>query len=259
MNDVPGYEHIPGRYGVEIERTDSGTSTFVPLRPDLAAPDGSLRIAAVLMGIDMGAGITAGQAVLPGWTVTADIETHLVGGCTVGPLRVDARAIKPGRTMSVVECRVVDAGADDELVALATANHGVLEPTFDDDLRGMTVGGRRVFTPPTDPDDSLESYFGVDVSADDLRIELSERTRNPWGILHGGLTGLMMDRAARQAGIATPTDLVVRYLRAVEIGPAVVRCIESVDRGDIRLVRLHLVDTGTDRIAGLATVGGPCR
>ena len=21
MNDVPGYEHIPGRYGVEIERT----------------------------------------------------------------------------------------------------------------------------------------------------------------------------------------------------------------------------------------------
>ena len=103
MNDVPGYEHIPGRYGVEVERTDSGTSTFVPLRPDLAAPDGSLRIAAVLMGIDMGAGITAGQAVLPGWTVTADIETHLVGGCTVGPLRVDARAIKPGRTMSVVD------------------------------------------------------------------------------------------------------------------------------------------------------------
>ena len=82
MNDVPGYEHIPGRYGVEIERTDSGTSTFVPLRPDLAAPDGGLRIAAVLMGIDMGAGITAGQAVLPGWTVTADIETHLAGGCT---------------------------------------------------------------------------------------------------------------------------------------------------------------------------------
>jgi len=102
VNDVPGYEHIPGRYGVEIERTDSGTSTFVPLRPDLAAPDGSLRIAAVLMGIDMGAGITAGQAVLPGWTVTADIETRLVGRCTVGPLRVDARAIKPGRTMSVV-------------------------------------------------------------------------------------------------------------------------------------------------------------
>ena len=135
VNDVPGYEHIPGRYGVEIERTDSGTSTFVPLRPDLAALDGSLRIAAVLMGIDMGAGITAGQAVLPGWTVTADIETHLVGRCTVGPLRVDARAIKPGRTMSVVECRVVDAGAADQLVALATANHGVLEPTFDDDLR----------------------------------------------------------------------------------------------------------------------------
>ena len=256
MNDVPGYEHIPGRYGVEIERTDSGTSTFVPLRPDLAAPDGSLRIAAVLMGIDMGAGITAGQAVLPGWTVTADIETRLVGRCTVGPLRVDARAIKPGRTMSVVECRVVDAGADDELVALATANHGVLEPTFDDDLRGMTVGGRRVFTPPTDPGDSLESYFGVNVSADDLRIDLSERTRNPWGILHGGLTGLLIEQAAFRAGIAAPTDFVTRYLRAVKEGPGEIRVVETIDRGETRLVRVELVDAGTGRVAVVSTVSG---
>ena len=247
MNDVPAYEHIPGRYGVEIERTDSGTSTFVPLRPDLAAPDGSLRIAAVLMGIDMGAGITAGPAVLPGWTVTADIAARLVSG---------ARASKPGRTMSVVECRVVDAGADDELVALATANHGVLEPTFDDDLRGMTVGGRRVFTPPTDPDDSLESYFGVDVSADDLRIELSERTRNPWGILHGGLTGLLIEQAAFRAGIAAPTDFVTRYLRAVKEGPGEIRVVETIDRGETRLVRVELVDAGTGRVAVVSTVGG---
>ena len=171
-------------------------------------------------------------------------------------LRVDARAIKPGRTMSVVECRVVDAGADDELVALATANHGVLEPTFDDDLRGMTVGGRRVFTPPTDPDDSLESYLGVDVSADDLRIELSERTRNPWGILHGGLTGLLIEQAAFRAGIAAPTDFVTRYLRAVKEGPGEIRVVETIDRGETRLVRVELVDAGTGRVAVVSTVGG---
>ena len=121
---ISAYEHIPGRYGVTITITESGTSTRIPVRPDLTAPDGSLRLAAVLMGIDMGAGLAAGTAVLPKWTVTADIETRIVGRCLVGPLRVDSSPIKPGRTMSVVEARVVDEGADDALVALSTANHG---------------------------------------------------------------------------------------------------------------------------------------
>lgn len=256
MTGIRGYEHIPGRYGIEIERTDFGTSTSVPMRPDLADGDGSMRLAAVLMSIDMGAGLAAGQAVLPGWTVTADIETRVVGRCTVGPLRVDSRPIKPGRTMSVVESRVVDAGAEDALVALSTANHGVLEPTFDDSLNSMQVGDVRVFAPPADPGPSLEAYFGVDLNAEELRIDIDERTRNPWGILHGGLTGLLMEQAARRAGVAEPTDLVVRYLRAVKEGPGVVRLVETVDRDDTRLVRLELVDAGADRVAVVATIGG---
>ena len=253
---TPAYEHIPGRYGVTITKTEAGTATRVPLRADLADDDGSLRLAAVLMGIDMGAGLAAGGAVLPKWTVTADIETRIVGACTVGPLRIDSTPIKPGRTMSVVESRIVDEGAGDALVALSTANHGVLEPTFDDSLQHMDTGGVRVFTPPDDPGPSLEAYFGVRATGDQVEVEITERTRNPWGILHGGLTGLMMEQAARRAGVAAPTDLMMRYLRAVQTGPAIVRLIETVDRGETRLVRLHLVDAGTDRVAAMATIGG---
>ncbi|MEO0492668.1 MAG: hypothetical protein AAF081_04550 [Actinomycetota bacterium] len=256
MNRPPEYEHIPGRYGVEVERTTFGTSTFVTMRPDLAAADGSLRVAAVLMGIDMGAGLAAGMEVLPSWTVTADIETRIIAPCTVGPLRVDSRAVKPGRTMSVVDCRVVDAGAGDAVVALATANHGVLEPTFEDSLRTMDIGTRRIFAPPPDPDTSLEAYFGIDLDADELAVEITQRTRNPWGILHGGLTGLLVEQAAFRAGIVEPTDFVTRYLRSVKQGPGVVRIVETVDRGDARLARIELVDAGTDRVAVVATVGG---
>ena len=79
---------------------------------------------------------------------------------------------------------------------------------------------------------------------------------NPWGILHGGLTGLLMEQAARRAGVAEPTDFVVRYLRAVKEGPGVVRVVETVDRDDTRLVRLELVDAGADRVAVVATIGG---
>ncbi|MEM9203783.1 MAG: hypothetical protein AAGC53_19245 [Actinomycetota bacterium] len=250
------YEQIPGRYGIVITKTEAGTATHIPLRPDLVAADGSLRLAAVLMGIDMGAGLAAGGAVLPKWTVTADIETRVLGRCMVGPLRVDSTAIKPGRTMSVVSARIVDEGNDDALVALATANHGVLEPTFDDALRHLDVGDVRVFAEPEQPTDSLEDYFGLDVVDGGLRLDITERTRNPWGILHGGLIGLLVEQEARRAGIAEPADLVVRYLRAVEHGPAIVRVVESADRDDTRLVRLEVLDAGRDRVAVVATVGG---
>ncbi len=250
------FEHIPGRYGVTITRTETGTATRIPLRPDLAAEDGSLRLAAVLMGIDMGAGLAAGGAVLPKWTVTADIETRIVGRCVVGPLRVDSTPIKPGRTMSVVESRLVDEGADDALVALATANHGVLEPTFDDSLQHLEVGDVRVFAEPPVADASLEAYFGLRHEDDGVAIDITERTRNPWGILHGGLTGMMIETTARRAGIAEPTDLVVRYLRSVNEGPAATRIVETVDRPAGRLVKIEMVDLGTGKVAATALVGG---
>ena len=65
-----------------------------------------------------------------------------------------------------------------------------------------------------------------------------------------------MEQAARRAGVAEPTDFVVRYLRAVKEGPGVVRVVETVDRDDTRLVRLELVDAGADRVAVVATIGG---
>ena len=161
-----------------------------------------------------------------------------------------------GEALYTLDKSVLDVRGDRVAVQQGVIQDGVLEPTFDDDLRGMTVGGRRVFTPPADPGDSLESYFGVDVSADDLRIDLSERTRNPWGILHGGLTGLLIEQAAFRAGIAAPTDFVTRYLRAVKEGPGEIRVVETIDRGEIRLVRVELVDAGTGRVAVVSTVGG---
>ena len=201
---TPAYEHIPGRYGVTITRTETGTAARIPLRDDLADETGALRLAAVLMAIDMGAGLAAGSAVLPNWTVTADIETRIVGACTVGPLRVHCTPIKPGRTMSVVECRIVDEGAGDALVALSTANHGVLEPTFDDSLHHMSTGGVRVFAEPAEPDESLEAYFGLRHHEGGVELAITDRTRNPWGILHGGLTGMMMETTARAGGVRPP-------------------------------------------------------
>jgi hypothetical protein len=42
----------------------------------------------------------------------------------------------------------------------------------------------------------------------------------------------------------------------VKEGPGEIRVVETIDRGETRLVRVELVDAGTGRVAVVSTVGG---
>lgn len=252
------FEHIPGRYGYTVERTGTAaTAGRIPLSPSLVDDRGGLRTAAVLMGIDMTCGMAGGLGVLPNWTVTADADVHLVGACSIGPLRVDAVNVRAGRSMSVVEARAVDEGDGDALVALATANHGVLVSSFEHRLATASNGEvQRFARPDHDPDASLESYFGLESTADGVAIALDERTTNPWGIFHGGLHGLLVDTCARRAGLGEVHHVSMRFLNAVREGPAVALATEVLPRGRNRIVRVEVRDRGTDRLAVIAHVTG---
>ena len=57
----------------------------------------------------------------------------------------------------------------------------MLEPTFDDSLQHLDVGDVRIFAEPPAHDDSLEHYFGLRRTDDGVAIDITERTRNPWG------------------------------------------------------------------------------
>jgi acyl-coenzyme A thioesterase PaaI-like protein len=266
---APDFERIPGRYGYSLERTgDLSVAGRMPLLASLTDPDGAMRPAAMLMAIDMTCGMAGGLGVLPLWTVTADAEIHFLGECTVGPLRVDARCIRAGRAMSVVEARVVDEGAGDALVAIVTANHGVLESDFSHFLATASIGDVKHFDRPDHPDDeSLEQYFGLELTrgvhgTQDVaptimaRLALDRRTTNPWGILHGGLHGLLVDTTARQAGMERVTDVVLRFLNPVRSGPAVAMVSDDLRRGGDRVVRIEVRDEAADRLVVLAHVVG---
>jgi acyl-coenzyme A thioesterase PaaI-like protein len=252
------FEFIPGRYGYTVERTGPvAAAGRIPLEPTLADGDGNLRTAAVLMGIDMTCGMAGGLGVLPNWTVTADAFVHFVGACRIGPLRVDAVNVRAGRSMSVVEARAVDEGADDELVAIATANHGVLESTFEHRVATAGAGVIQRFARPDRPaDESIETYFGLEFDGDGVAIGLERRTTNPWGIFHGGLHGLLVDTCARRAGLGTFSQVDLRFLNAVKEGPAVARTTDSVAAGDDRIVRVEVRDGASGRLAVIGHVTG---
>jgi acyl-coenzyme A thioesterase PaaI-like protein len=252
------FEYIPGRYGYWLERTgEQSVAGRIPVLPSLTARDGTMRSAAVLMAIDMTCGMAAGIGVLPKWTVTADAEVHFFDPCRVGPLRVDAVGVRAGRTMSIVEARVVDEGEGDTLVALVTANHGVLDSAFDHFLADAEVGDTQQFARPEHLDDqSLEEYFGLVVHGETVRIPLDLRTINPWGILHGGLHGLLVDTAATLAGLDAIDDVVMRFLNPVRTGPAVARVMHDHARRDDRVFRIEVRDGVDGRLALMAHVVG---
>jgi acyl-coenzyme A thioesterase PaaI-like protein len=254
----PDYEYIPGRFGYWLERTGAGSvAGRISLLPSTTDADGTMRTAAVLMAIDMTCGMAAGIAVLPKWTVTADADVHFFEPCRIGLLRVDATGVRAGRTMSIVEARVVDEGNGDTLVALVTANHGVLESSFDHFLADAAIGDIQRFARPDHPDDeSIEDYFGLAADGDSVRIPLVSRSTNPWGILHGGLHGLLVDIAATGAGLVAIDDVMLRFLNPVRTGPAIATVTDDRSRADNRVLRVEVRDGDDGRLALLGHVIG---
>ncbi len=257
---VDAYEKIPGRYGISITRSgEQAVTTRLPLESSVARRDGSLRPAAILMAADMACGMAAGLGIAPDWTVTADTEVRILERCTVGPLRVDAECARPGRHQSLATARAYDEGSADRLVAVITANHGVLEPKWDTFMAHTPIGSVHRFHRPDDDVMSLEDTFGVEIrDVEDgpqvVVAPVDDRTRNPWGIFHGGLTGLLLEDAAALAGISDPHDIVARFMRAIRVGPAEARIVEVIERDSDRLALIEVWDVGADRLAVLGTV-----
>lgn len=256
--DQPAYARIPGRFGIVVARVgETAVSCELPVEPGHLDGDGVTRPAAIMMAVDMAVGLSAGFGVTPDWTMTADTAIQFIDECRMGPLRVDAHCVKRGRTQVLAEARVVDAGADDALIALATASHGVLTPDFENELTRMAIGDRISFPRPPDTGrGDLETQFGIRVDADGVSIPVDERTRNPWGILHGGLTGLVVEVIARSVGVAPLEDVVLRFLRPVRVGPGRARVVEELTRRDRHLLRVEMYDEGGDRVASVAHVVG---
>ena len=164
----------------------------------LRGPIGNVRAGALLTMADTVGGMCAGLAALPGWVVSTNLMLRTTPAAHRGPLALDARILRAGRNAVVTQVQIRDTGAAGSLIADGVLTSAVLEPAGGppDFPRPM------VLEAPSGPDPVLPllEFFGIRPHGDAaVALEIDDRVRNPWGILHGGATAVLVDAASAHA------------------------------------------------------------
>ncbi len=253
---------------MSVSETTSGTEALPVLEGRFAAPahlvDGDRRTPTGVLSslVDSVGGLACGLASLPEWIVTTNLTLRrapdaLGGPRGTGPLVLRSEALRKGR--SAVVARITTTAADGSEVATAWMTAAILSPA--DGPPPVVRPVRPLeYTRPDDPVylAPVPTFFGLvdDERAGQATLAVVDRTRNPWGILHGGAIAIGADAAARSAVSGRPstadssdvvvTDIVVHYLSPGRVGP--VRATAEIigRRGADHLVRLVVRDLGAD-------------
>ena len=218
-----------------------------PASPYLRSADGGIAMGALLALADSIAGLCGGLAALPGWVVSTNLMLRSVRRTLIGPIGLESTVLRAGRRATVTSVTITDQGADDALVADGALTSAVLEP----------AGGAPDFprplllvAPPLEPDATphLTEFLGTfPIDATTLGLEITDELRNPWGILHGGVTAALIDSVGCHAtGGAATTDCVAHFLRPGRNGPVTASATRLGHRPDGDLVRVEVRDQGND-------------
>ncbi|MFM7271938.1 MAG: PaaI family thioesterase [Actinomycetes bacterium] len=200
---------------------------------------------------DVAGGIACGLASLPRWIVSTDLMVSRLRTTVVGPVHVRAEVVRVGRNAAVARVALGDAGAADAPLLTGALTTSLLVPA------GGPPDHARPFTmapPPAGPDPlpGLAAFFRLRSVADGIELDLVDELRNPWGILHGGATAVLVAEAAEHAvrdhhddGVPRSAgDTVLHYLRPARIGPVVATGHVLGERLDGTLVTVSLRDLG---------------
>ncbi len=240
-------------------------------RTHLAGSHGGLVTGALLTMCDNVAGFCAGLAALPhGWVVSTSLMIRRARWQSVGDVRFRSGVLRAGRSSVVT-----DAVARDEkgLLAIATLTSAVLVPKG-----GVPVwerparlvhdaqppdGGQRDHDRDNKRSDAGADHFyrwlGIRPAPTGVGVELDvfDGLRNPWGIVHGGVTASLIDSAARAAvpGASGVVDATVHFLAPSRAGPVRAVGVPLGERRSEVVVKVVVSDLGADRVVAIAIVG----
>ncbi|MGI8795125.1 MAG: hypothetical protein ACR2IR_00810 [Acidimicrobiia bacterium] len=240
-----------GRYiGMTLWEVDDGSGSpviegFAPVRDAVRGPGGGMATGALLTLADGLGGLCGGLAVLPRWVVSTNLMLRVARLDHVGPIRGRARVLRRGRNGVVTQIELRDDGNADALVGEAVLTSAALDPP-----EGMPMPPRPVDIDPgplPEIEGTLRDALGIhEVDPPDgydaaVRMEVTHEVRNPWGIVHGGATAMVIEAAV---AVATPgavvTDTVLHFLQPGRAGPMEAR-VRSIHR---RYGSVGLYDTG---------------
>jgi uncharacterized protein (TIGR00369 family) len=235
-----------------------------PLPERLQAPGGGIRTGALLTMCDNVGGFCAGLAALPdGWVVSTNLTVTVAPVRAIGPLHLRSTVLRSGKAAIVTDVRVTDSGARGAIVADAVLTSAVLIPEG-----GPPQWPRPAHMQSPDIGDGLPpivEWLGIrDVAGAApgvVELDVTAAVRNPWGIVHGGVTAALVDIAAERAVAsrsAVPVDLVqtgdvsLHFLAPSRVGPVRATATVMGERADGAVVLVEVRDVGRDRVAARA-------
>jgi acyl-coenzyme A thioesterase PaaI-like protein len=205
------------------------------ITPVMRSTDDFANVAVLSTIADIIGGVPAMHVTFPKLGLTVDMATHLVGGRVEPELSMVSNVIKRGSRIVVTEVRFSN-GKSGELVALTQLSF-MTSPRPDDvsspiPYEMATQGG-------------LSVPLGEFVGLRKIRRGIVEIDRRPYvvqpaGNLQGGIVALLGESAAESLGDGAVTDLDVRFLTGLRIGPGRATA-ESLGHG---LVRVEVRDVG---------------
>jgi uncharacterized protein (TIGR00369 family) len=232
-----------------------------PLPDHLRAAGGGIRTGALLTLCDNVGGFCAGLAALPdGWVVSTNLSLTVTPHRAQGPLRLRSTVLRKGKAAIVTDVRVTDSGAGDAIVADAVLTSAVLIPEG-----GPPRWARPAHLqapPPAAGLPSLLDWLGIrDVAGAPpgvVELDVTDAVRNPWGIVHGGVTASLVDVAAERAvashdgGPVETGDVSLHFLAPSRVGPVRATATVMGERADGAVVLVEVRDLGRDRVAARA-------
>ena len=249
---------------VSVRTGDSTVSTTLGVRDSLVDEHGSLRIGVISYALDLATGLAMGAAVLDRgmWTMTTDLDVHLTTPVRTGPLRAEVEVVRAGQTTTVSSFSLHDDGLG-RSIGGGTATGRPFPFEFDAAPLRTRLGEPLDHSRGQAPaDGNLIEDLGLRAGEDGtVEVDMQDWLRNPWGILHGGVTACMIDLAGEVTGSAAlggpvqPVGEMVRYLAPGRVGPVVaVPTVLSVGDGRA-LIETRVVDEGADgRLLAYGTV-----
>ena len=213
----------------------------------------AIRAGALFTMLDSVGGVCGGLAALPaGWVVSTNMSARTVSLAPTGPVHLDGRVLRKGRNTVVTTVDITDAGSG-RLVLACVLTSAILIPE-----QGPPVWSRPMRLEYPDDIDSLTMDRWLDavvVDAATIEMDLRDTLRNPWGILHGGVTAALVDACVEHATSGgTVTDIVLHFLAPNRTGPVRARAARLGRRSDGDVTRVEVRDEGADRRTAVAVV-----
>ncbi len=259
----PPARHILRDLRFDIDHSgEAGLVIRMDVVPELLDERGVVRAGVLGIATDVFGGCLSIEAASPDWAVTSDLQLHLLGQLTKGPMEVRGDLLRSGRTSVVLEVEVVDG--EERLAAVGSMSFTKIKRRDDNPALPVDRPAATTFA-------REDSYFrrplldaiGVrDVPGDPSAIELdlAPYVANSVNALQGGLVTTLVEVAAERVARSASgkpvvtTDFSVHFLSLGKAGPLRANArVLRVD-GDNTLLRVELRDRGQEnRLLSVAT------